>query len=220
MTYISILLIILLSALTYIFYYFHQLNILFILLIIASILPFYFQYENRKPKTREVVVLSIMIALTVSSRVLFMVTPSFKPMCAMVIICGIIFGKEDGFMCGSLSAIISNIFFGQGPWTPYQMMSLALIGFIAGCFSDKTYNQNKIFLLIMGIFSGIFYSLLMDIWGVVSIDQTFMLSRYIVMIISSLPTTIIYCISNVIFLWILTPALIRKLTRVKVKYDF
>lgn len=220
MTVISIILIILLSTLTFVFYHYGQMNVLLMLLMILSVIPFYFRYEHRKPKAREVVVLSIMIALIVSSRVLFTLTPSFKPTCAMIIICAFVFGKECGFLCGSLSAVISNIFFGQGPWTPYQMLSLALIGFIAGSFVDKRIIENKVFLCIFGILSGVFYSMIMDIWGVLSIDPTFLLSRYIAMIISSLPTTIIYCISNVIFLWILTPYMVRKLNRVKIKYDF
>ncbi|MCD7840546.1 MAG: ECF transporter S component [Erysipelotrichaceae bacterium] len=220
MKYMSIIIMIFLSLLTYVFYYYHQLNLLIILLIILSTLPFYFRYEQRKPRAREVVVLAIYIALCVSSRVLFMLTPSFKPMSALIIIAGLVFGKEFGFLCGSLSAVVSNIFFGQGPWTPYQMLALALIGFIAGCFSDSSYKQNKIFLVIIGIFSGIFYSLLMDIWGVLSVDTIFLMSRYIVMIISSLPTTLIYCISNVLFLVILTPVMLRKLERVKIKYEF
>lgn len=195
-------------------------TIIIMLLIVLSVLPFYFRYENRKPRAREIVVLSIMIALIVSSRVLFTLTPSFKPMCAMIIICAFVFGKECGFLCGSLSAVISNIFFGQGPWTPFQMIALALIGAIAGCFTDQKLISNKGFLCIFGILSGVFYSFIMDIWGVLSIDSSFLISRYIAMIISSLPTTIIYCISNVVFLWILTPYLIRKLNRVKVKYDF
>ncbi|MCD7809580.1 MAG: ECF transporter S component [Erysipelotrichaceae bacterium] len=220
MTWISLVMMIVLSLLTYIFYHYHQLNLLIILLIILSTLPFYFRYEYRKPRAREIVVLAIYIALCVSSRVLFMLTPSFKPMAALIIIVGLVFGKEFGFLCGSLSAVVSNIFFGQGPWTPYQMLALALIGFISGCLSHSSYKQNKIFLVIIGILSGIFYSLLMDIWGVLSVDQTFLLSRYMVMIVSSLPTTIIYCISNVLFLMILTPAMIKKLERVKIKYEF
>ncbi|MCD7892851.1 MAG: ECF transporter S component [Erysipelotrichaceae bacterium] len=218
MGYISIIIMIFLSLLTYVFYYYHQLNLLIILLIILSTLPFYFRYEQRKPRAREIVVLAIYIALCVSSRVLFMLTPSFKPMAALIIIAGLVFGKEFGFLCGSLSAVVSNIFFGQGPWTPYQMVSLALIGFISGCFGN--YKQSKLFLVVIGLFSGVFYSLVMDIWGVLSVDQIFLLSRYIAMIISSLPTTLIYCVSNILFLIILTPTMIRKLERVKIKYEF
>jgi len=217
---ISMISIILLSTFSLMFYNQGQLNILLMLLIFTSILPFYYRYENRKPRAREIVVLAVTIALCVSSRVLFIITPAFKPMCAMIIIVSLVFGKEFGFLCGSMSAVISNIFFGQGPWTPYQMMALALIGLISGCFMDKEYNQSKVFLLLSGILSGVFYSMLLDIWTVLSIDQTILWSRYIAILIASLPTTLIYCISNVIFLWVLTPILMRKLTRVRIKYEF
>lgn len=220
MNLVYILMMCILASLTYIFYINDCLSLLFILLIIISILPFYFRYEYRKPRAREIVVLAVCVALCVSSRVLFTLTPSFKPMCAVVIICGLAFGSEFGYLCGSLSAITSNIFFGQGGWTPYQMLALALIGYIAGLFMNKEYKNNKLFLLLIGIFSGIFYSLIMDIWTVLSIDQSFNILRYIAIVGTSIPTTVIYCISNVVFLWILCDLLLRKFTRVKIKYDF
>ena len=72
-------------------------NFISIILVFLSCLPFYFRYENRKPHTREVVVISIMVTLTIISRILFALIPGFKPMMAMVIICGMVFGQEIGF---------------------------------------------------------------------------------------------------------------------------
>lgn len=72
-------------------------NFISIILVFLSCLPFYFSYENRKPHTREVVVISIMVTLTIISRILFALIPGFKPMMAMVIICGMVFGQEIGF---------------------------------------------------------------------------------------------------------------------------
>ena len=69
-------------------------NFISIILVFLSCLPFYFSYENRKPHTREVVVISIMVTLTIISRILFALIPGFKPMMAMVIICGMVFGQE------------------------------------------------------------------------------------------------------------------------------
>ena len=86
-------------------------NLVIILLVTLSCLPFYFKYEHDRPKTREIIILTIMIALTVISRIIFMVMPSFKPVTVMVIICGIVFGRASGFMCGSLSALISDFVF-------------------------------------------------------------------------------------------------------------
>ena len=91
-----------------------MLNAVIIFMVCISCIPYYFKYEKKKPQTKESVVLAVMIALTVASRMLFAFSPGFKPVSAMVIICGMAFGKESGFLCGSLSAVVSNFFFGQG----------------------------------------------------------------------------------------------------------
>ena len=90
-----------------------MLNAVIIFMVCISCIPYYFKYEKKKPQTRESVVLAVMIALTVASRMLFAFSPGFKPVSAMVIICGMAFGRESGFLCGSLSAVVSNFFF----WT-------------------------------------------------------------------------------------------------------
>ena len=90
-----------------------MLNAVIIFMVCISCIPYYFKYEKKKPQTRESVVLAVMIALTVASRMLFAFSPGFKPVSAMVIICGMAFGRESGFLCGSLSAVVSNFFFGH-----------------------------------------------------------------------------------------------------------
>ena len=198
-----------------------MLNALIILLVCVSCIPYYFKYEKRKPQTRESVVLAVMIALTVASRMIFAFAPGFKPVSAMVIICGMAFGRESGFLCGSLSAVISNFFFGQGPWTPFQMVAWGLIGWIAGLLNQKKWlEDSKILLTIFAVLSGISYSFVMDIWTLLGAGDGFVLKRYIAVLGTSIPTTVEYCISNVIFLWILTPVFIKKLNRVKYKYGF
>ena len=183
-----------------------MLNAVIIFMVCISCIPYYFKYEKKKPQTRESVVLAVMIALTVASRMLFAFSPGFKPVSAMVIICGMAFGRESGFLCGSLSAVVSNFFFGQGPWTPFQMLAWGMIGWIAGILNQRKWLENSnILLTIFGILSGISYSFVMDIWTLLG---------------TSVPVTIEYCVSNVIFLWILTPVFVKKLNRVKYKYGF
>ena len=87
-----------------------MLNAVIIFIVCISCIPYYFKYEKKKPQTRESVVLAVMIAITVASRMLFAFSPGFKPVSAMVIICGMAFGRESGFLCGSLSAVVSNFF--------------------------------------------------------------------------------------------------------------
>lgn len=88
------------------------------------------------------------------------------------------FGSEAGFMTGALSAVISNFFFGQGPWTPFQMFSWGILGLIAGIIADPL-KRSKIVLTIYAVISGILYSLIMDIWTVLWADGYFNFSRYL-----------------------------------------
>lgn len=190
-----------------------------IVLVIISLLCFYFQYEKRQPKNREIVLLSVMISLVVLGRLLFILTPSFKPTLALIIIYGIVFGKTSGFVCGSLSAFVSNFFFGQGPWTPFQMLSCGIIGYFAGVLlSSRKEKASLHFIVGYGILSAVLYSLLMEIWNVLAISGSFNPHRYLVSLIASLPVTMIYIISNSVFLFLLAPTMIKKMKRIKLKY--
>ena len=103
-----------------------------VLIMIYSMIPFFVSFERRKPQARELVTLAVMCAIAVASRAIFIAVPHFKPMGAIVMITGMAFGPQAGFMTGSLSMLVSDIIFGQGPWTPWQMFSFGMIGFIAG----------------------------------------------------------------------------------------
>ena len=102
------------------------------IVIVLVMLPFMLAFEGRRPQARELVLITVMIALAVAGRAAFFMVPQFKPMVALVIIAGVALGAESGFVTGSLSAFISNFIFGQGPWTPWQMFRAGLIGFLAG----------------------------------------------------------------------------------------
>jgi hypothetical protein len=90
------------------------------------------RFEGRKPRAREIVVLAVMTALAVAGRAAFFMLPQFKPVAALVIISGVALGAESGFLVGVLAAFVSNFIFGQGPWTPFQMLAFGLIGLLAG----------------------------------------------------------------------------------------
>ncbi|MFR6563881.1 MAG: ECF transporter S component [Eubacterium ventriosum] len=108
-----------------------------ILIIAISIFLFMWSFEKRKPKTREVVVLAVMTSIATLGRVIFFMLPQFKPCVAIIIITGIMLGKQSGFLCGALTAFVSDFFFGQGPWTPWQMFAFGIIGFISAIFFKK-----------------------------------------------------------------------------------
>ena len=189
------------------------------LLIFLTCFIFYYKYEKRQPQGREIIIMAVMITLIVLGRLLFILTPSFKPTIALIILFGMSFGEVSGFVCGSMSVFLSNFFFGQGPWTPFQMMACGWIGMLSGLLNRKGYlEKNLCFQVIYGILTGACYSLIMDLWTLLSLERTFVWQRYIAVILSSLPVTFAYMVSNVLFLVVLTPTMLKKLERIKLKY--
>lgn len=185
--------------------------------VILSFVPFFMSFEKKDTSTRELIVIAVMTALSVAGRFLFAVLPGFKPVTAIVVITAVFFGGEAGFLTGALSAFISNFYFGQGPWTPFQMFVWGMLGLLAGLMA-KPLKQNKLLLAVYGVFAGAAYSLLMDVWSVLWYDNAFHLNLYMTAIAAALPFTVEYAVSNVVFLLLLVKPIGEKLERIKVKY--
>lgn len=189
-----------------------------IMIMILACMPFVLSFERRKPQPREILTIAVMSAISVAGRCLFIVTPGFKPVAAITAITGFSLGAEAGFLTGATSALVSNMFFGQGPWTPFQMFKWGMIGFIAGLLGKTGVMHKKIPLILFGIFAGVFFSFGMDIWGSVSMYGVFSWEAYALALSSAVPFTIVYAISNIIFLLLLTKPISEKLERIKHKY--
>lgn len=183
---------------------------------VLSCVPFFIAFE-KKSGTGRMLILAVMVALSVLGRFAFSALPHFKPVTAIVVIAGIYLGAESGFLCGALSAVLSNIIFGQGPWTPFQMFSWGLIGFLAATASPLL-KKSKLALAIYGVFSGILFSLLMDGFSTLWAEGKFSLSRYGAFVVAALPVTAVYAVSNVIFLLALSALMGEKLERITKKY--
>lgn len=180
--------------------------------LLLSLLLFLCGFERRVVGVRRQVIVAVMVALSVAGRFI----PFFKPITALTTITGMYLGGEAAFLVGALSALISNFFYGQGPWTAFQMMAWGLIGLIAG-FLSPLLKKSRIALMIFAILSGVAYSMLMDIWTAISGDG-FSIPVYLAALMTALPHTAIYSVSNVIFLALCARPFGKKLERVKRKY--
>lgn len=193
-------------------------NIISIIIAFLACVPFFVGFERGKTGARELVVIAVMTAISVVGRLMFAPIPGFKPVTAVVIITAIAYGMQAGFLTGAMSAIVSNIFFGQGPWTPFQMFVWGFLGLLAGLLFKRGQKPNVILLIVIGIIGGVAFSVMMDVWSVLNIDGTWNWSRYFALLVSSLPFMAIYAVSNVVFLLLLTKPFLEKLNRVKDKY--
>lgn len=113
------------------------------LVVMEIMLPFFFRFESRRPQPRELVILAVMAALAAVSRAAFAFSPYLKPITGIIMITGIAFGAEAGFLTGAVAAFASNFFFGQGPWTPWQMFAYGFGGFFAGLVFHRHRNWAK-----------------------------------------------------------------------------
>ncbi len=194
---------------------FHEKRYAFISLCIAvlSVVLFAAGFDKKKTGTRRLVIVSVLIALSIAGRFI----PIFKPVTALTVLTGIYLGAESGFLAGSLTAALSNFYFGQGPWTPFQMLAWGLLGFFAGLMS-RALKKSRPLLFLYGIFAGAAYSFIMDVWTVVWYNGTFEIKLYLSALASAVPYTVTYIVSNVVFLWAFAKPFGEKLERVRLKY--
>ena len=183
------------------------------LVAVLSLAVFLTGFEKKQTGSRRVVIASIMNALSEAGRFI----PLLKPVTAVTVIAAVYLGGETGFLVGSLSAFLSDFYFGQGPWTPFQMLAWGLIGLCAGLLSSPL-RRSRVLLLLYGAVSGIVYSLVMDVWTVLWYGGGFELSLYRAALITAIPHTLAYILGNCIFLYLLAKPFGEKLTRIKIKY--
>lgn len=189
-------------------------------LIIAEMLvPFFLAFEGRRPQARELVVLAVMCALAVAARVAIPI-PNFKAIYAIVMIAGIAFGPESGFLVGAVSALSSNFFLSQGPYTPWQMMAYGAGGMLAGFLFQKGRLPRKP--LLMGI-TGFFGVLLLvgpllDTCTVFLAPISMNWGSILAIYISGFTVNISQGLSTFLVLFLLGNPILEKLDRIKVKY--
>jgi len=190
------------------------------LVILESVIPFAVIFENRKPKARELVMISSLTAIAVAGRMAFFMLPQFKPISAVVIISGIAFGGETGFLVGALSGFISNFFFGQGPWTPWQMFALGLMGLLSGIiFKNGLIKSTKITFSVVGFFlTLIIYGGIINFASVVMYQSRPTAEMFISAYSMGIPFDLIHAVSTVFFMYFTAEPVLEKLDRIKIKY--
>ncbi|TCU75739.1 energy-coupling factor transport system substrate-specific component [Tissierella praeacuta] len=191
-----------------------------LLIIIYTMIPFIMIFEKREPQARELILIAVLTAIAVAGRGAFYMIPQFKPVVAIVIITGVSLGAESGFLVGALTGFISNFFFGQGPWTPWQMFCFGIIGFLAGIlFQKEILKKNKLSLCIYGGLSTFFiYGGIIDLGSLLIFTSHFSWKALLTTYISGFWFNIIHSIATVFFLYIISQPMIEKLDRIKIKY--
>ena len=192
-----------------------------ILLVLEAILSFFLSFEKRKPSLRESMVIVVLSAVTVAGRAAFYMVPHAKPMAALIILSGAGLGGEAGFLVGALAMLVSNIFFGQGPWTPWQMFAMGILGFVSGIvFRQDTPcgKKKKYGICVLGFASVIIlYGGIMNPASVLmyqeNVNWEMILSAYAM----GLPFDLIHAAFTFLFLWLGAGPILEKIGRIRRK---
>ena len=190
------------------------------LIIVEILIPFFLIFERRRPQARELVLLAVLCALAVASRVVVPI-PSFKPIFGIIMISGMAFGPQAGFLVGAVSAFASNfILGGQGPWTPWQMMAYGVAGLLAGALSGRGWLPRKPWVLaVFGFVSMVaVVGVLMDCCTIFTSLTKITWSSVALVLTMGLRVNISHGIATAVTLMLFSKPLLEKLDRVKLKY--
>lgn len=191
-----------------------------LLILAVTMLPFLLVFEHRKPMARELVLLATLSALAVAGRAAFFMLPQFKPVVAIVILTAVTLGPEAGFLVGAVSGFVSNFFFGQGPWTPWQMFSFGIVGFLAGILAFRGILPKKRWALCLygGIATVVIYGGIMNFSSAILFGGKLTVKSLLAIYASGVPFDLIHGASTVIFLFFLANPMMEKIGRVQKKY--
>ena len=204
-------------------YYFGDRKYYFVamLIIIETMIPFALVFESRRPQARELVVIAVLCGIAVAGRAAFFMLPQFKPVVAIVIIAGVAFGGEAGFLVGAMTGFVSNFFFGQGPYTPWQMFAFGVIGFLAGIlFRKGLLGRGRVSLAIFGgLATFLIYGGIMNPAMVIIFQANPTKAMFLAAYLQGIPFDLVHAAATVTFMLIISQAMLEKLDRIKVKYN-
>ena len=177
-------------------------------------------YERSHPTARVLALVATLAALAALGRIAFAPLPNVKPTTDIVLLTGYALGGAPGFAVGAVAALASNVFFGQGPWTPWQMCAWGGVG-VAGALLARAFGRElgRAGLAVACALAGAGYGVVMNLhlWVTYSGDHS--LAKLGAYFATSLPFDIAHIVGNVAFCLVFGPALVRALTRYRERFE-
>ena len=189
------------------------------LIVLELMLPFFMAFEGRRPQARELVLIAVMSAVAIAGRVVIPV-PHIKAIFAVIMVAGIAFGPETGFMVGAISAFASNFFYGQGAYTPWQMFAYGAGGMLSGfAFGKGRLPRDPLVMGFFGFFAVILVVCpLLDCSGIFLTLNNINFNSVMLILTSGFVINLFQASSTALVLALLGRPLLDRLERVQVKY--
>ena len=190
-----------------------------IVVLVLSMLPLFAAFEAKSLTARNLTLTATLIALAVVGRAAFYLIPQVKPIAAIVIASAVCLGSQRGYIIGAFSAFVSNFIFGQGIWTPFQMVALGTVGLLAGLVFQRI-KVNRYTLSVVGFFLASFvYGIIVDMSTVLSVyGNNITLKGALSVYASGAVFNLVFGVSTAVFLFLFGMPFITKIERISTKY--
>jgi energy-coupling factor transport system substrate-specific component len=190
-------------------------------ILLASLAAGYAWFERAKPTARLVAMVATMAGLAALGRIAFAPIPNVKPTTDIVVLAGFVLGGAPGFAIGATGALASNVVFGQGPWTPWQMAAWGLCGLLGAALGAATGRRvGRVGRVPLALFCGamgLFFGAIMDLSTFTTFSGERSLDQYLAISGTSLPFNVAHAVGNVVFCLAFGPALVRALERFRAR---
>jgi energy-coupling factor transport system substrate-specific component len=190
------------------------------LLLGAALLGGFAWYERSRPPAQVVALVAALAALAIAGRIAFAAFPNVKPTTDIVIFAGYALGPAPGFAVGALTALVSNLWFGQGPWTPWQMAGWGLCGILGAALALGVRNAGRLSLAATCGLAGILYGALLNFSLMATYGGDLSLQRFGVLEARAVPFDAAHAAGNVAFALIAGPAMVRMLSRFRERFEW
>jgi prenyltransferase/squalene oxidase-like repeat protein len=177
-------------------------------------------YERSRPPSQVVALVAALAALAIAGRIAFAAFPNVKPTTDIVIFAGYALGGAPGFAVGALAALVSNFWFGQGPWTPWQMAGWGLCGILGAALALGGRNAGRLSLAATCGFAGIAYGALLNFSLMATYGGDLSLERFGVLEARGIPFDLAHAAGNVALALIAGPAMVRMLGRFRERFEW
>jgi energy-coupling factor transport system substrate-specific component len=177
-------------------------------------------YERSRPPSQVVALVAALAAMAIAGRIAFAAFPNVKPTTDIVVFAGYALGPAPGFAVGALTGLVSNFWFGQGPWTPWQMAGWGLCGVLGSLLALSTRNASRFTLAALCGFAGIAYGLLLNFSIMATYGGDLSWQRFVTLEVRAIPFDAAHAIGNVAFALIAGPALVRMLVRFRQRFQW
>ena len=186
----------------------------------AVVLAGFAWYERSRPPSQVVALVAALAALAIAGRIAFAAFPNVKPTTDIVIFAGYALGGAPGFAVGALAALVSNFWFGQGPWTPWQMAGWGLCGVLGAVLALGTRNAGRLTLAATCGFAGILYGALLNFSLMATYGGDLSWRHFLVLEGRAVPFEVAHVLGNVALALVAGPAMVRMLVRFRERFEW